>query len=46
VEPGIQHEFQTYEEGAVVEEIAYVVYDENDIQRERLGGVLANGDES
>lgn len=40
VEPGVKHEFRTYKDGAVVEEIAYVVYDENDIQREQLGGPM------
>jgi hypothetical protein len=39
----VQHEFQTYEDGAVVEEIAYVVYDEHDISRDRLGGALEDG---
>jgi D-lyxose ketol-isomerase len=43
VEPGVKHEFQTYEEPAIVEEVAYVKYDEHDIQRERLGGPLSNG---
>lgn len=40
VEPGIWHEFQTYDEHCVVEEIAYVKYDEHDIDRETLGGAL------
>lgn len=40
VEPGVYHEFQTYEEHAVIEEIAFVTYDVNDIQRESLGGAL------
>ena len=40
VEPGVMHEFRTYDEDAVVEEIAYVAYDENDIQRETLGGPM------
>lgn len=38
VRPGVMHEFQTYETGAVVEEIAYVKYDEADIHRLQLGG--------
>ncbi|PNX46093.1 MAG: hypothetical protein BV459_07115 [Thermoplasmata archaeon M11B2D] len=40
VEPNVDHEFQTYEEGAIVEEIAYVIYDESDIDRKSLGGPL------
>ena len=40
VEPGIKHEFQTYAKSAIVEEIAYVKYNENDIQRETIGGSL------
>jgi D-lyxose ketol-isomerase len=40
VEPGVMHEFQTYEEGALVEEIAYVKYSPEDIHREKLGGNL------
>ena len=39
VEPGVMHEFLTYDDPCIVEEIAFVSYDENDIQRERLGGV-------
>jgi mannose-6-phosphate isomerase-like protein (cupin superfamily) len=45
VEPGVAHEFQTYKQGAVVEEVAYVLYDEQDINREALGGPLENGDD-
>jgi quercetin dioxygenase-like cupin family protein len=40
VEPRIKHEFQTYDEPAIVEEIAYVKYDPHDIDREQLGGPL------
>ena len=40
VEPGVAHEFQTYEDPAIVEEVAYVRYSESDISRERLGGPL------
>jgi quercetin dioxygenase-like cupin family protein len=40
VEPGVVHEFQTYDEQTIIEEIAYVRYDINDIHRERLGGPL------
>ena len=40
VEPGIEHEFQTYDEPTVIEEIAYVRYDEYDIDRKSLGGPL------
>lgn len=39
VEPGVMHEFRVYDD-SIVEEIAYVKYDENDIQREKLGGLL------
>ncbi len=42
VEPGVYHEFQTYEEPAVIEEIAYVKYDTGDIHRKQLGGDLEN----
>lgn len=40
VEPGVMHEFQTLDEPAIVEEIAYTKYTEYDIQRERLGGPM------
>lgn len=40
VEPGVKHEFQTYDTPTVIEEIAYVKYDEHDIARESLGGPL------
>lgn len=40
VKPGITHEFQTYDEPTIIEEIAYVKYEENDIFREQLGGDL------
>jgi len=40
VEPGVKHEFQTYFQPAIVEEIAYVKYDNHDIDRESLGGPL------
>ena len=43
VEPGVYHEFQTYEKRCIMEEIAYVRYDENDIVRKTLGGELKNG---
>lgn len=45
VEPGVLHEFQTYEKAAIVEEIAYVKYDEHDIDRKKLGGELREKDE-
>jgi mannose-6-phosphate isomerase-like protein (cupin superfamily) len=38
VEPGVFHEFRTYDLPTIVEEIAFVKYDENDIHRECLGG--------
>ncbi len=40
VEPGAFHEFITYDEPAIVVEVAYVKYDETDIFRERLGGPI------
>jgi len=40
VDPGVYHEFQTYDDPAVIEEIAFVSYDANDIQRTTLGGAL------
>lgn len=39
VEPDIFHEFRVYED-SILEEIAYVCYDESDITREKLGGPL------
>jgi mannose-6-phosphate isomerase-like protein (cupin superfamily) len=44
VEPSVKHEFQTYDQPAVIEEIAYVQYDPNDIERGALGGTLENVD--
>lgn len=38
--PGEFHEFQTHDKPAIVLEIMYVKYDENDIQREIIGGPL------
>jgi mannose-6-phosphate isomerase-like protein (cupin superfamily) len=38
VEPGVKHEFQTGDVSAIVEEVAFVKYDETDIQRENVGG--------
>lgn len=43
VEPGVWHEFQTYKDPAIVEEIAYVKYNEYDIFREKLGSDLKEG---
>ena len=45
VEPGVRHEFQTYYEPTLIEEIAYSVYDDHDIDREELGGPLEKPDE-
>lgn len=45
VEPGVKHEFQTYNKPAIVEEIAYVKYDESDIKRDKLGGPLKEENE-
>lgn len=42
IEPGIYHQFEVYKEPAVVQEISYVKFDENDIVRERSGGNLTN----
>jgi mannose-6-phosphate isomerase-like protein (cupin superfamily) len=38
--PGEYHEFQTHATGAVIQEIMYVKYDSNDIERETIGGPL------
>ena len=38
VPPGKLHEFRTYNEPTVVEEIAFVKYDPSDIDRLQLGG--------
>ena len=38
--PGEWHEFQTMDTPAVIQEIMYVKYDPEDIQREKLGGAL------
>jgi len=38
VEPGVEHEFLTYDEPTIVEEVAYVRYNPADIDRKRLGG--------
>ena len=43
VEPGVEHEFVTYDEPTIVEEIAYVKYDKSDIHRSRLGGPNTEG---
>ncbi len=37
--PGERHEFQTYDVPARLIEIMYVRYDENDIERENIGGL-------
>jgi hypothetical protein len=38
VNPPDKHEFQTLDEPTKIIEIAYVKYDENDIQRDNIGG--------
>jgi len=38
VEPDVKHEFLTRDEETIIEEIAFVKYNEHDIVRERLGG--------
>jgi quercetin dioxygenase-like cupin family protein len=40
VEPGVKHEFQTYDQPAKVIEIAFVKRLGEDIQRDALGGPL------
>ena len=40
VKPGEKHEFRTHAEQCLVQEIMYVTYDPEDIQRETLGGPL------
>ena len=40
VEPGVKHEFRTYDAPTVIQEVAYVEYDKNDIDREVIGGLL------
>lgn len=39
VEPNVWHEFQVYED-SIIEEIAYTLFNENDIKRQRLGSKL------
>ena len=39
VPPGEMHEFRVYEDGVMIE-IMYVEYDDDDIERESLGGRL------
>lgn len=38
--PGEMHEFQTGSDPAVIQEIMYVQYDPEDIQRETIGGPI------
>jgi mannose-6-phosphate isomerase-like protein (cupin superfamily) len=38
--PDEYHEFQTHDDPAVIQEIMYVQYDPEDIQRETIGGPL------
>jgi quercetin dioxygenase-like cupin family protein len=38
--PGEWHEFQTHEKGCTLVEVMYVVYNPEDIEREKLGGPL------
>ena len=40
VEPMVMHEFRTYSEPTIVEEIAFVKYDDHDIFRDKLGGPI------
>jgi mannose-6-phosphate isomerase-like protein (cupin superfamily) len=46
VKPGITHEFQTYDEPTIIEEVAYLKYDESDIHRKQLGGDLGTMNEN
>lgn len=39
-QPGEYHEFQTYDAPAKLIEIMYVQYEENDIERKNIGGLL------
>lgn len=41
--PGEYHEFQTYNEPALLIEVMYVQYEAEDIQREKVGGPLNDG---
>ena len=45
VAPGVTHEFRTYDEHTIIEEVAYVKYDESDIHRKQLGGDLGMTDD-
>lgn len=38
--PGEYHEFQTHKQAAIIQEIMFVRYDPEDIQRETIGGPL------
>lgn len=38
VQPGVTHEFATNGKRTIIEEIAYVEFSSEDIQREKLGG--------
>jgi len=44
VEQDVKHEFLTYDDPTIVEEVAYVEFDETDIFRERLGGATDGDD--
>lgn len=45
VPPDVNHEFRTYGEPTIIEEIAYVKYDSSDIYRKSMGGDLKESDE-
>ena len=45
VAPGKMHEFRVYEDGVMLE-VMYVEYDDDDIEREILGGELSDIDMS
>jgi len=42
VPPRVTHEFRTYGEPTIIQEIAYVNYETTDIHREVLGGDIGN----
>lgn len=41
VAPGEMHEFRVHEDGIMIEEM-YVTYDDNDIERQHVGGKLTH----
>ena len=43
VPPNVKHEFRTYDVPTIIEEVAFVKYDDNDIDRETPGGDFFEG---